>query len=113
MDSEPALARGYSDLTLIVRPNMRQYALQDIVLEFKYLSLADVGLSGEAVRGLSREAACGLPLVRAAMQEALAQLRRYRDVLVAKYQEPERLRCLAVVAVGFERVVWEELVVAE
>lgn len=41
--------------------------------------------------------------------DELAQLRRYRDVLVAKYQEPERLRCLAVVAIGFERVVWEEL----
>ncbi|MGB1011558.1 MAG: AAA family ATPase [Thiolinea sp.] len=113
MDSEPALARGYSDLTLIVRPNMRQYALQDIVLEFKYLSLADVSLSGEAVRGLSREESCELPLVKAAMQEALAQLRQYRDVLVAKYQEPERLRCLAVVAVGFERLVWEELIFAD
>nr|CAA6821893.1 MAG: PD-(D/E)XK nuclease superfamily protein [uncultured Thiotrichaceae bacterium] len=111
MDSEPALARGYSDLTLIVRPNMRQYALQDIVLEFKYLSLADVGLSGEVVRGLSREEADRLPVVQAAIQGALVQLRQYRDVLVAKYQEPERLRCLAVVAIGFERVVWEELVV--
>ena len=92
---------------------MRQYALQDIVLDFKYLSLADVGLSGEAVRGLSREESCELPLVKTAMHEALAQLRQYRDVLVAKYQEPERLRCLAVVAVGFERLVSEELIVAD
>lgn len=112
MDSEPALERGYSDLTLIVRPNMRQYALQDIVLEFKYLSLADVGLTGEAIRGLSRDESCELPVVKTSMQAALGQLRQYRNVLVAKYQEPERLRCLAVVAIGFERVVWEELVVA-
>lgn len=88
---------------------MRQYALQDIVLEFKYLSLADVGLMGEAVRGLSRDEVYGLPMVKTAVQETLEQLRQYRDVLVAKYQEPERLRCLALVAVGFERLVWEEL----
>lgn len=64
------------------------------------------------MRGLSREESCGLPMIKTAMQEALAQLRQYRDVLVAKYQEPERLRCLAVVAIGFERVVWEEWVAA-
>jgi hypothetical protein len=107
MDSEAALQRRYSDLTLIVRPNMRQYALLDMVLEFKYLSLAELGLSGEQVRAQRREESAALPAVQTAMQEARQQLQHYREVLEAKYREPQRLRCLAVVALGFERLVWE------
>jgi hypothetical protein len=109
MDSESALQRRYSDLTLIVRPNMRQYALLDMVLEFKYLPLTDLGLSGEQVRAQQREESAALPAVQAAMQEARQQLRHYRTVLEEKYREPQRLRCLAVVALGFERLVWEML----
>lgn len=109
MDSEPALQRRYSDLTLITRPNMRQYALLDIVFEFKYLSLGDLGLTGEQVKNQSREQLALLPLVQTALQNAQHQLAHYRQVLIAKYQEPERLRCIAVVALGFERLVWQIL----
>ena len=109
MDSESALQRRYSDLTLIVRSNMRQYALLDMVLEFKYLALADLGFTGEQLRQQNRETLQALPAVQTAMQEALQQLRHYRQILTDKYQEPQRLRCIAVVALGFERVVWELL----
>jgi hypothetical protein len=68
MDSEAALQRRYADLLMIIRPDMRRLAvLKDMVLEFKYLPLAE------------------------------------------KCREPQRLRCLAVVALGFERLVWVEL----
>jgi len=51
MDSEPALERRYGDLLLRVRPDMRQYALLDHLLEFKALSLKKVGLtSAELVK---------------------------------------------------------------
>lgn len=107
MDSETALQRRYSDLTLIVRPNMRQYpALLDMVLEFKYLGLKELGLSTEQVRGMSRAELHQLPLVVTELQDATQQLQQYRAVLVEKYREPQRLRCLAVVALGFERLVW-------
>lgn len=109
MDSEPALQRRYSDLTLIIRPNMRQYALLDMVLEFKYLSLNNLGLTGEQVKVLSVEAIHTLPAVQVAFNSAFSQLADYRQVLIDKYQEPQRLRCIAVVALGFERVVWRIL----
>lgn len=51
MDSETALERRYSDLIMIVRSNMRQYPdLQDFVLEFKYLSLEDLKLTGTELK---------------------------------------------------------------
>jgi hypothetical protein len=37
MDSELALQRTYRDLTMIVRPEMRQYQQLDILIEFKYI----------------------------------------------------------------------------
>ncbi|OQX14321.1 MAG: AAA family ATPase [Thiothrix lacustris] len=110
VDSETALQRRYADLVLVIRPSMRQYAtLKDIVLEFKYLSLSDLKLSGEQVREQSRESLAQLPAVQAALNEALQQLQHYRAVLAEKYQEPQRLHCLAVVALGFDRVVWQTL----
>ncbi|MDD5395254.1 MAG: AAA family ATPase [Thiothrix sp.] len=108
MDSEAAVQRRYTDLLMIVRSGMRQHqTLKDFVLEFKYLSLGDVGMSGGQVRQQSREALAQLPVVQVALQAAQAQLRAYRQVLDAKYQEPQRLYCIAVVALGFERLVWQ------
>ncbi len=110
MDSEAALQRRYADLLMIIRPDMRRLAvLKDVVLEFKYLSLADVGLTAEGVRRQSRETLQQIPVVQTALQAALLQLRDYQRVLVEKYREPQRLRCLAVVALGFERLVWQGL----
>ena len=99
MDSEAALQRRYADLLMIIRPDMRRLAvLKDVVLEFKYLSLADVGLTAEGVRRQNRETLQQMPVVQTALQAALLQLRDYQRVLVEKYREPQRLRCLAVVA---------------
>jgi hypothetical protein len=110
MDSESALQRRYADLVMVIRPDMRRLAvLKDFVLEFKYLKPSDVGLTGEALRQQSREALLALPVVQAQMQAAMVQLQDYRRVLVGKYRQPERLYCLAVVALGFERVVWQML----
>jgi hypothetical protein len=77
-----------------------------MVLEFKYLSLKKLGLTAEEVRAQSRETLQRLPAVEEALQAALLQLQDYRRVLVEKYREPQRLHCFAVVALGFERLVW-------
>jgi len=54
--SELETERGYADLALILRPEMRRFAALDLLLEFKYLGLKDLGLSGEQTRteGMSR-----------------------------------------------------------
>jgi hypothetical protein len=110
MDSEAALQRRYADLLMIIRPDQRRLAaLQDMVLEFKYLSLKKLGLTAEEVRRQSRESLQQLPAVQEALQAALLQLQDYRRVLVEKYREPHRLHCFAVVALGFERLVWVTL----
>ncbi len=108
--SEMPLRRGYSDLTMLVRPDMRRFNLLDFLLEFKYASLKDVGLSGEQVRALSNAEVAALPLVQERMTEARGELVGYRHTLLDTHHHEElRLRCFSVVAVGYERFVWEEL----
>jgi hypothetical protein len=107
MDSEPALARGYADLSLIVRPDQRQYALLDHVLEFKALKWAEVGLTSTAGLALSREDLQALPAVQKALDDAGTQLARYRQALETRYGGQLRLRTHAVVSLGLERLVWK------
>jgi len=108
-DSEPALERSYADMTLIVRPDMRKYTLQDALLEFKYIPLSDLGLTGTAVKATPREDLAGLPLVAAALAEATRKAADYRATLQATYGAKLRLHTFAIVALGFDRLVWVKL----
>jgi len=108
MDSEPALTRAYADLSMIVRPEMRQYQLPDVLFEFKYVALTDAGVTAEQARGLNAAEVRGLPAVAARMAEAMARLSDYRVALQARYDNRLRLRAYAVAALGFERLVWTE-----
>ena len=108
VDSEPALGRGYADLTLIVRPELRRLPISDFLFEFKYVSLSEVGLSGETARQLSAAQVRALPAVQAKLTEAHARLTGYRQAFAARYGHQLRLRVYAVVALGFERLAWEE-----
>ncbi len=107
MESETTVARRYADLTLIVRPDARQYQIYDLLLEFKFVKLGDLGLSGEQVRAMSHAELAALPAVQEKLVEARAQILAYRRALEGRYEQL-RLRVFAVVALGFERVVWEE-----
>ena len=109
MDSEPALTREYADLIMLVRPDMRAYQLLDLLLEFKYVSLPEVGLSGAEVRQRSRAELAALAPVQAKIAPARTKLAGYRRTLETVYGERLRLHTYSVVAVGFERVVWEEI----
>ncbi|NCC40429.1 MAG: AAA family ATPase [Gammaproteobacteria bacterium] len=106
MDSETAIDRGHADLSLMVREEMRRFALLDHLLEFKYLSLQDLGHSAARLRELSRAELASLPPVAASLEAAEAQLARYRPRLERAYGGRLRLHTHAVVAVGFERLLW-------
>ncbi len=109
VDSETALRREYSDLTLIVRSNQRHLPLLDFILEFKYVSLQNAELSGEQVRALSDEEVSALPAVQECLAKAQRKLAGYRHTLLTTYHEELRLRCFSVVSVGYERFVWAEV----
>jgi hypothetical protein len=108
MVSEPALQREYADLAMLVRPQMRQYDILDFLMEFKYIGLAEVKLSGEQVRSMSREELAALPAVAALLDEAQEQGAGYRETLIATYGDTLRLRCFSIVAIGYDRLVWRE-----
>ncbi|MGH9845621.1 MAG: AAA family ATPase [Blastocatellia bacterium] len=116
MDSETPAGRRYADLTLIVRPDARQYQIFDLLLECKFVRLGDVGLSGEAVRALGQAELAALPLVKQKLAEARAQAPAYRREVEQRHQSMMkaalRLRTFAVVALGFDRLVWEEIIEA-
>ena len=106
MDSEPALQRNYGDLLMLIRPEMRKYQLFDILFEFEYVSLSEVDLSGEQARALTSDALEALPTIKKKLAEARHQLQNYRKILQATQGATLRLRCFAVVALGFDRLAW-------
>ena len=108
MDSEPALDRDYADLVMIVRPDMRQYALLDILIEFKYVSLVDAKITGAEARRLTVDEVKSLEPVQLKLAESRAKLERYSQSLEAAYGDALRLRTYSVVALGFDRLAWAE-----
>ncbi|KOR33470.1 ATPase AAA [Achromatium sp. WMS3] len=112
MDSETAIARQYTDLSMILRPDMRRYQLLDHLLEFKYLSLQDLGLSGAKIKPKPVAELLAIPLVSQKLDEAEQQLQIYRQTLEATYGAKLRLHTHAVVALGFDRLVWRSTAVA-
>ena len=105
MVSETEMAHGYIDLSLIRRLDRRDVPALDLLFEFKYVGLADLGLSGQQVREHTPAALAALPPIAAKLQEARAQARRYGADLQTRYGLTD-LRLFAVVGVGLERVVW-------
>ena len=109
MDSEISLQRGYADLTMIIRPDMRQYPLSDFLMEFKYVSLKDAELSGEQAKDKNYDELKALTSVRTKLAESETKLESYRKTLLSEYGSRLRLRTYSVVSIGFERLIWQEI----
>jgi hypothetical protein len=107
MLSETEADRGYVDLSLIVRPDMRRFQALDLVLEFKYIGLKELAMTGAELKALSRQELSELPLVKLKLEEANTQATDYAKSLSERYQLTG-IRAFSVVALGFERVVWVE-----
>ncbi len=107
MDSETAIARGYCDLSLIVRPDRRQYALLDHVIEFKHLKVSDLpGLDSATLAAMPRDELRARPEVAQLLTDAQGQLAGYRKTLEGLYGDRLKLRTHALVCIGLVRFVW-------
>ena len=105
--SETEVDHRYADLSLIVRPDMRRFEALDLLLEFKFLGLKALSLTGEQLRGMGCGELAELPRVAKKLDEAEVQAETYGGELSRRYGVP--IRCYAVVALGFERLVWREV----
>jgi len=108
-DSEPELGRTYADLVMIVRPDMRQYKLLDILIEFKYVPLGKNRLTGKQVKAMDMTELAALKPVKEKLTETGTCLTEYRRKLKDIHGRKLRLSSYAVVAVGFDRLVWERM----
>ncbi len=109
VDSETEVEKRYADLTLFVRPERRSLPLNDFILEFKYLGLKERGLSSEKLRKMSVDELLACVSVKQKLAESKQQLLDYQTRLQTKSGEELRLQLISVVAVGFERVVWQRV----
>ena len=107
--SELELERGYADLCLLARPESRFPNAFDILFELKLVRRKALGKRGRDLRAMEEAALRRLPAVGTALAEAREQVERYRAALVRKRGAGVRPRAYAVVAVGLERILGEEV----
>ena len=107
--SELELEKGYADLCLLVRPENRYRQGFDILFELKLVRRKALGKKGRELQAMDEAALRQLPAVDKALAEAREQVARYRDALVRQRGDTARPRCYAVVAVGLERILGEEV----
>ena len=109
--SELETERGYADLALILRPDMRRVHALDLLLEFKYVSLRELAMTGDQVRAVPREELAAHSTVAVRLNEAESQARDYGATLIQRHGL-KTLHAFAVVALGVERLVWRPVVIA-
>jgi phage gp36-like protein len=70
------------------------------------LKLDDVKMTAKQVREKSRAELAKIPVVQQALEEATQQLNHYHAALMQRYQNNLRLQTYAIVALGFERLIF-------
>ena len=105
MDSEKELERKYADLSMIIRPDKRHLTVFDVLMEFKFVSLKDMGMSAQKIKELSNDEVLQIPLVQRKLGEAESQVKKYGDILEARHGNL-RLKKFVVVALGFEKLAY-------
>jgi hypothetical protein len=103
MDSEKEIDRRYADLTMIIRPDKRYGKVFDVLIEFKFVKLKDVGMSAEQAKELSEDELRRIPEIVKQMEDGEKQVKEYGKKLEQRHGNL-RLQKFVVVALGFERV---------
>ncbi len=108
MDSEPEIRRKFADLTMIIRPDKRHFKIFDVLIEFKFLTLKSLNLTGDGTKLLSEKEIDGMPKVREALKEGGEQATAYGKSLEEKYGNL-RLQKFVVLSLGFEKVCFRKI----
>ncbi|ETR67513.1 MAG: hypothetical protein OMM_05094 [Candidatus Magnetoglobus multicellularis str. Araruama] len=105
--SESELSRGYADLCLILRPDARDAALFDLLFEFKYISLSKGQLKN--LDQLSDKELRSKTVIKKSFVDAQKQIGFYSKGLRKKFGNQLKLKQYAVVSIGFERLLFQEI----
>ena len=108
MDSEPEIDRRHADLTMIIRPDKRHFEIFDVLIEFKFITLKDAGITGEQAEQLSKDELYGMPNIKKALEEGTRQVALYAKKLDNRYGNL-RLKKFVAAALGFERVCFKKV----
>jgi hypothetical protein len=108
MDSEAEISRRYSDLTMIIRPDRRYGKVYDVLIEFKFVSLKEAGLTGTEAKNLNYDELKNMAQVKKKFEEGIIQVKDYGKKLEQKYNDL-RLQKFVVTSLGFERVCFEKV----
>ncbi|MBF0117274.1 MAG: AAA family ATPase [Desulfobacterales bacterium] len=81
MMSEREHHKGYPDLAMVVRPDCRKFKILDIVIEFKHISIKDLGMTAETLRQKDEKELRGLDIVKQKFSDAKIQALRYANDL--------------------------------
>lgn len=92
---------------MIVRPDRRSFQLQDILIEFKYIQKKD--LSVKNIKTLSDTALLELKSVQKKLKKAKYQATKYAKELHDEFGDDIQLTTYAVIAVGFERLLYKKI----
>jgi hypothetical protein len=108
MDSEAEISRRYSDLTMIIRPDRRYGKVYDVLIEFKFVSLKDAGLTGTEAKNLNYDELKNMAQIKKKFEEGIIQVKDYGKKLEEKHKNL-RLQKFVVTSLGFERVCFEKV----
>ena len=109
--SEMEIEKHYADLCLLVRPEMRRHGFCDLLFELKLVRRQALGRKGRELASMDRATLCKLTPVKRTFDEARRQVADYRAALLRRYGADLELRSFAVVGVGLERMLGEEVTV--
>ena len=108
MDSETEIDRRYADLTMIIRPDKRYGKVFDVLIEFKFVKLKDVGMSADQAKKLSEDELRQIPEIAKQIKDGEKQVQEYGNKLEKRHGNL-RLQKFVVVALGFERVCFKKI----
>jgi hypothetical protein len=108
IESEPEIIRGYGDLLYIVRNENRKFKIKDFIIEFKYVSISEIGKKVSKIREVKEEALLENKVVTDKILEAKNQLRGYEKSLKAKYPSLY-FHKYVLLGIGFEKVLGIDL----